>query len=117
MRRDPRAFLWDVREAVGNIETYITGLDYETFATHSLIRSAVERQFEIIGEALNQLSKIAPELASQIPDLPRIVAFRNILIHGYATLDYHTVWRVIHESLPALRRVVDRMLHENSLRT
>lgn len=78
MRRDRRAFLWDVRDAARNIEDFIAGLTYETFAADPLVRSAVERQFEIIGEALNQLSKIAPELANEIPDLPRIVAFRNI---------------------------------------
>ena len=52
-----------------------------------MLRSAVERQFEIVGEALSQLAKAAPELAAQIPDLPRIVAFRNILRHGYAVVD------------------------------
>lgn len=110
MRRDPRAFLWDVREAAEHIETYTADLTYEKFASDALVRSAVERQFEIIGEALNQLSKVAPQLANEIPDLPRIVAFRNILIHGYATLDYQMVWRVIHESLPTLRVAVNRMI-------
>ncbi|WP_223839911.1 DUF86 domain-containing protein [Saccharopolyspora pogona] len=42
----------------------------------------VERQFEIVGEALNQLSKVDADLAAKVPDLPRIVAFRNILIHA-----------------------------------
>jgi hypothetical protein len=58
-------------------------------------RSAVERQFEIIGEALDQLSAVDAELAAQLPDLGRIVAFRNIPIHGNATVDDALVWQVL----------------------
>jgi uncharacterized protein with HEPN domain len=70
----------------------------------------VERQFEIIGEALNQLSRVAPEMADRIPELPRIVAFRNLLIHGYAAVDHGLVWRTIEEKLPGLRDAVQREL-------
>jgi uncharacterized protein with HEPN domain len=75
-----------------------------------MLRAAVERQFEIIGEALNQLSKVDPDLASAIPDLARIVAFRNILIHGYATVDDALVWQVLKERLPELHRVMRELL-------
>jgi uncharacterized protein with HEPN domain len=74
------------------------------------LRSAVERQFEIVGEALNQLAKLAPDLAAQIPDLPRIVAFRNILIHGYAVVDNAIVWRAVQENVPELLSVLERLL-------
>jgi len=79
-----------------------------------MLRSAVERQFEIIGEALSQLTKIAPELAAQIPDLPRIVAFRNILIHGYAVVDNEIVWRAAQENLPELAVILHRLLEAPS---
>jgi uncharacterized protein YutE (UPF0331/DUF86 family) len=59
---------------------------------------------------VNQLSKADPELASAIPDLPRIVAFRNILIHGYATVDDALVWQVLKERLPELQRVMRELL-------
>ncbi|EQD86550.1 DUF86 domain-containing protein [Saccharopolyspora erythraea] len=75
-----------------------------------MLRSAVERQFEIIGEALNQLSKVDSELAAQVPDLARIVAFRNILIHGYATVDDALVWQVLTERLPRLADVLRQLL-------
>jgi uncharacterized protein with HEPN domain len=75
-----------------------------------LVQSAVERQFEIIGEALNQLSKIAPDLASKVPDYQQIVAFRNILIHGYASLDQVVVWRVIENDLPVVEQSVRNLL-------
>ncbi len=75
-----------------------------------MLRSAVERQFEIVGEALNQLAKLAPDLAAQIPDLPRIVAFRNILIHAYAVVDNAIVWRAVQENVPELLSVLERLL-------
>lgn len=77
-----------------------------------MLKSAVERQFEIVGEALNALSKIAPEMAEALPELPRIVAFRNVLIHGYATVDDRLVWGVVEGKLPLLRDAVARLLDQ-----
>ncbi len=57
MRREPAAFLWDVRDAAGRIRSFVTGIDRGAFLTNALVQSAVERQFEIIGEALRQLSR------------------------------------------------------------
>ncbi len=87
MQRDPRAFLWDVQQAADAITEFTAGLDAVGYRTSPLIRSAVERQFEIIGEALNRLSKEAPTLADRVPNLRNIVGFRNVLIHGYAVID------------------------------
>jgi uncharacterized protein with HEPN domain len=110
MRRKPAAFLWDVQEAGGRIQEFVVGLDFDAFASDVLVRSAVERQFEIIGEALSQLSRSSPVLVAQIPEAGRIIAFRNILIHGYAVLDHEIVWQVIHDHLPPLLQVVERLL-------
>ena len=85
MQRDPRAFLWDVADAAQAIQTFTKGMDAATYRQSELVQAAVERKFEVIGEALNQLSKLAPLLAARIPDLAQVVAFRNQLIHGYAT--------------------------------
>lgn len=114
MRREPAAFLWDIREAAAHIQEFVAGLAFETFSSNALVRAAVERQFEIIGEALNQLSKVAPGIASRIPEAPRIIAFRNILIHGYAVLDQQIVWRVIHDHLPPLLAAVERELKSSA---
>jgi uncharacterized protein with HEPN domain len=83
---------------------------FEEFCTNALVRSAVERQFEVIGEALSQLAKVDEALASRVPDHRRIIAFRNVLIHGYAALDHKLVWRVIQEDLPALLSSVEELL-------
>lgn len=74
--------------------------------------AAVERKFETIGEALNQLAKLDAALAAGIPDLPQIVAFRNQLIHGYATVKAETVWNITQDSLPTLIAAVQRLLDE-----
>jgi len=87
MQRDPRAYLWDICDSADAVAAFVTGRTEQDYRSDRRLRSAVERQFEIIGEALNQPSRIAPDLARSIPDLPRIVAFRNLLIHGYAVVE------------------------------
>ena len=110
MQREPAAFLWDIHEATLRIREFVSGVDFDLYKASYLIQSAVERQFEIIGEALSQLSKIAPELTAKIPDHKQIIAFRNILIHGYASLDQVVVWRVIQGHLPVLERTLAVLL-------
>jgi uncharacterized protein with HEPN domain len=112
MQRDPRAFLWDVRESALAIQGFIAGMDAEAYTASDLVQAGVERKFEIIGEALNQLAKLDAPLAARIPELPQIVAFRNQLIHGYATVRALTVWNVTQRSLPALLVCVNNLLEE-----
>jgi uncharacterized protein with HEPN domain len=112
MRREPRAYLWDVREAADNILEFTRGIRIESYLEDLMLRSAVERQFEILGEALSQLAKVAPEIARRIPDHREIVAFRNLLIHGYATVDHPTVWETVQLHVPELRRCIVELLDE-----
>jgi uncharacterized protein with HEPN domain len=112
MQRDPRAFLWDVREAALAIQTFTAGLDADGFNANPLVQAAVERKFEVIGEALSQLAKLDGALALRIPDLAKIVAFRNQLIHGYATVSTGTVWTIAHEALPKLAATIQGLLDE-----
>jgi uncharacterized protein with HEPN domain len=112
MRRDPRALLWDVREAADDIAAFTAGMDVDAYVGDPLVRAAVERKFEIIGEALNRLSKEDPGLAGRVPDLAAVVGFRNMLSHGYAVIDDRRVWRIVETSLPPLRRTVAALLDE-----
>jgi uncharacterized protein with HEPN domain len=95
MPRDARAFVWDAQRAIELIRRFVESKSWTEYETDVLLRSAVERQVEIVGEALNRLSKADPAAAARIGDLPRIVAFRNILIHGYAVVDDRIVWEVV----------------------
>jgi uncharacterized protein with HEPN domain len=112
MQRDPRAFLWDVREAARDIQAFTAGLDASGYEGNSMAQAAVERKFEIIGEALGQLAKTDAGLAARIPDLAQIVGFRNQLIHGYATVKVSTVWHILRTSLPPLLEVTETLLGE-----
>ena len=108
--RDPRTFIWDAAEAAQHIRQFVQHKDLADYENDILLRSAVERQLEIIGEALNHLSRSDMERAAQVPQLRSIVGLRNILVHGYAELDDARVWDVVQNHLPSLQAVLERML-------
>jgi len=91
---------------------FVAGRTWADYESDPLLRSAVERQFEIVGEALNQLSRAAPDVAARVPDLPRIVAFRNVLIHRYATVDDRLVWEAATDRANLLVATLDELLGE-----
>lgn len=80
------------------------------FCGSALIRSAVERQFEIIGEALGKAAKEDEALVRHIPQIPRIIGLRNRLIHGYDSVDDQLIWDVVRTKLPGLRAALARQL-------
>jgi type I restriction enzyme R subunit len=114
MRRDPRAYLWDALAAVDRTLDFTRGRSLDDYLADAMLRSAVERQFEIVGEALSQLAKAEPSIAQRIPDIGEIVAFRYVLIHGYAAVDRHTVWRTVEEDLASLRNRLGELLSMTS---
>ena len=110
MQLEAKKCLEDARQAAELILQFTAGKSFANYDSDPLLRSAVERQFEIIGEAVNRLGKIDPTIATGLPDAPRIVAFRNILIHGYDVVDNHVVWDVVQNNLTPLRDHVTTML-------
>lgn len=111
-RRDPLTYLLHAREASELVLRFTTGRTFEEYSNDPLLRSAVERQFEIVGEALNQLHRLDPEVAARIPELANIISFRNILIHGYAQVDDGIVWRATIDRLPPLIAVLRSLTDE-----
>ena len=114
MKRNSKAYLYDILTAAEAIESFLEGVGFEQFAKNDLLRSAVERKYEIIGEALSQLAKADLSFAEKISRWREIVAFRNIIAHGYASLDYEIVWTAREASLPQLRSEVARLLATNT---
>lgn len=112
MQPESAAFLWDVRAAAVRVTTFITGLTIESYTSDELRKSAVERQLEIIGEALNKLRRADPQTAARVPDLVRIIGLRNVLAHGYAVVDDAVVWTAASRRVPTLLTVVEGLLAE-----
>jgi uncharacterized protein with HEPN domain len=110
MHADARKLLWDAQDAAERIARFTTGKTYTEYEADEYLRSAVERQFEIVGEAMNQLRRIDPESATAISELPRVIAFRNILVHRYANVDNRLVWGVLETDLPSLRATLAGLL-------
>ena len=112
MRRDPHCPLADVDRAAADITWFVRGLDSSAYVGDTPIRAAVERKFEIIGEALNRLRNDHPEVAERIPRLRRIVDFRNFPIHVYDSVEPDRVWTHARHDLPELHRTVQALLSE-----
>ena len=104
MQRDERAYLSDILEACDAIETAVSGLDLAAYRANRLVRSAVEREFIIIGEAVAVLSRVAPQLVARITKARRIVDFRNQLTHEYPSVDDAVVYFIAEHDVPVLRR-------------
>jgi uncharacterized protein with HEPN domain len=112
MQRDPRAWVADALAACRAVLEFSRGETLESYRDRPMLRSAVERQLEILGEALSQLAKATPELAARIPDLRRIVDFRNVLAHSYAIVDDAIVWAAVEHNVPALLTTLEQIARE-----
>ena len=112
MRPDPRILLADVDRAAADIVYFTEGMNREIYVGDARTQAAVERKFEIIGEALNRLHQMCPEIAGRIPPLREVVGFRNLLIHGYAIVIPDRVWDYAENDLPELHRIVRVLLAE-----
>lgn len=109
MQRDSRAYLNDIIEAAAAIQAATVGVTIETYSSNRLIRSAVEREFITIGEALRVISQQAPNLFNRIPEARQIIDFRNQLTHEYPNISDFIIWGCIQADLPLL---TSHCLHE-----
>jgi uncharacterized protein with HEPN domain len=110
MHADARKLLWDARRACERVAAFTAGKSFDAYRADLMLRSAVERQFEIVGEALNRLDRIDPDCGREIPDLRGIVGLRNVLIHGYASVNDRMVWDIVETRLGPLLAALDAQL-------
>jgi uncharacterized protein with HEPN domain len=110
MRLESAKYLEDVREAGQTVLQATASRNLDDYLRDKLLRLAVERCLEIIGEALRRLDERDHETASKITDFKQIIAFRNILVHGYSLLKHDRVWRVVEHNLPTLLAEVEALL-------
>jgi uncharacterized protein with HEPN domain len=107
--RDHKLYLTDILSAIDSIESFVAGLEPETFKHDDKTASAVVRKFEIIGEA----AKNVPDPVKQkFPEIPwkELAGMRDKLIHSYFGVDYDLVWSAIKNRLPHLKVLVNKAL-------
>ena len=112
MEIEIRNHLWDIREAAKLIIDYTAEISLEEYEENQLLRSAVERQFEIIGEATRRLANGDQSLAEQITGYQTIIGLRNRIIHEYDNITNRTVWEIIQHNLPTLLTEVINLLEK-----
>ncbi len=113
MTRDQQrvaSYLAHILEAIERIGRYTEAMDGTEFLNNALVQDAVIRNFEVIGEASNNIEKHHPDFAAAHPELPLSFAYqmRNAVAHGYFKVDFEIVWQTIQRDLPGLRTVVER---------
>jgi uncharacterized protein with HEPN domain len=113
MRLEAKKYLYDIQQAIVLLTQFTAGKMFADYERDAMLRAAVEREFEIIGEALAQLARLDEELAARISEYRRIIAFRNILIHGYAEVDDHLIWDVVETKLPVLKREIESLVDDD----
>ena len=111
MKLESKKLLEDIRQSVVMIIEFTKDKTINDYESDALLRSGVERQFEIIGEALNRLRRIDPETTEKISFSRRISNFRNILIHGYDIVENSVVWDIIKTNIPKLHEEVITFLN------
>lgn len=102
-RNKDQAYVSHILEAIGKIESYLGGVDFEVFLQNDMLFDALIRELSVIGEAANRLSE---DFRKEYPDIPfsKIIGMRNFLIHEYFGVEPKTVWDTCKERLPELKR-------------
>ncbi len=101
-----------IRDAAAFIRDIGSGRRQDDFDSDRVFRQAIERNFEIIGEAVNRLKREAPDTAARISNTNQIIAFRNVLAHGYDLVDSKRVWEAVTRDVPELLQEVEGLLRE-----
>jgi uncharacterized protein with HEPN domain len=102
MNSEIQKFLFDIQVSVESIETYLgEKRDFKLYKENKMLRRAVEREFEIIGEALNYIEKIDADI--KISGKRQIISLRNRVIHGYDKIDDEIIWGIVVRHLPVLK--------------
>lgn len=105
-------YLQHILQAMERIERYTLGLDETAFLANDLVQDAVIRNIEIIGEAANNILRVAPEFASEHSSVPWRVMYtmRNRVSHAYDTVDLEIVWKTVRNDLPVLARQIQELV-------
>ena len=108
--QEPEKYLYDMLSSCEFLLEFTGNKTVDDYINDRGFRSALERELQIIGEALIQFEKIAPTVAAEIPEYQNIIGFRHVLVHGYDSLDPMTVWNVVETKLETLAQKIRLLL-------
>ncbi|MFH1613664.1 MAG: HepT-like ribonuclease domain-containing protein [Planctomycetota bacterium] len=111
MNDETKKNLIDILQVAEEIQNFVRGMDFKAYQNKTVTKRAVERDFEIIGEALNRIKNTDNDLLEKISEHQRIIGFRNILIHGYDIVDEAIVWQAATNHLPILIGEIKEILN------
>ena len=109
MKREIKKYLYDIKISIDSINDYLsTTKNFFEYQNNKLLRRAVEREIEIIGEAMSRILKLDPTI--KIQSARQIVDTRNWVIHGYDRVDDVVIWGIVSKNLPKLKKEVNHFL-------
>ena len=109
MEIEIKKYLFDIQELIESIENYLGDKrDFKIYSTDKMLRRAIEREFEIIGEAMKRIENLDPTL--NISSKKKIINMRNRVIHGYDKIDDELIWGTIVRHLPILKIEIGNLL-------
>ena len=110
MRHDPAKLHEDILRAVEEMESFCHAKTFHDFQKDRGLQLIVERELEIIGEALARLRRDHPNLADRIGDMDKIIGLRNVLAHGYDVLEHEILWDIVENKIAILRRDIQALV-------
>lgn len=110
MKRDVRTYLHDMLDACRAIQQHVAGQSLDDYRRQRTIRSAVERELFLIGEAAAAIRKVEPNQLTWITDAGKIIGLRNQLAHGYFNVRDEEIWGIIEQNLPILTQELEQLL-------
>ena len=110
MQPKSRKYLHDMLRACEALAQFVEGKQFTDYDDDLLLRSAVERQLMVVGEAMSQAMRTDEELADQIEEAREIINLRNVIVHGYTVVENETIWGILQADVPKLRDQIARLL-------
>jgi len=110
--RDPKKYLYDIINCSEFVLELTKNKTVEDYKNDRAFRSALERELQIIGEAMLQLDRVNPETVEEISEHRSIIGFRHVLVHGYDSLDPDTVWNVVETKIALLLDQAKELLQQ-----
>lgn len=106
-------YLFDIKIATDEIELFLqqlSSLSFNEYKQNLLLKRAIERELEIIGEAMNRIIKIDADFIQKIEEAKSIISLRNFIIHAYDSVSDENIWAIIQNHLPKLKQQVETLL-------